>query len=729
MTSDDRARSSARVGGRAFAVASLLLGVAVAVSLAVLMRTGSDTPPDSDWPTHGGNPAKTQYSELRDITRENVHGLRVAWTYRTGDARPDRTQIQCNPIVVRGTLFATSPQLKVFALNAATGTPRWVFDPFADDTTGAASSGVNRGVVYWEDERRRDARILLTAGQRLLALDAVTGGPIDTFGTHGAVDLHEGFGRDVSKLSVRATTPGSIYRDLLILGSSLGEGPGAAAPGDIRAFDVRTGRVRWTFHTIPRPGEPGYETWPSDAWTKVGGANSWSGLSIDVRRGLVFVPTGSPAFDFWGGNRHGANLFANSLLALKADTGERVWHYQFVHHDIWDRDLPQSPVLVTLQRNGRPVDAVAQATKSGYVYVFDRETGQPLFPIDERPAPASDVEGEKTWPTQPLPVKPPPFARQTLNEQSITNISPEATASVLERLRNARGGHPFTPPSEQGTIIYPGFDGGAEWGGSAFEPQSGWLFVNASEMAWILRLVNLKTHHGGPGAAGRRTYEVYCGTCHGANREGDPQRSVPSLEHLESRLSRANVHEIVQRGRGVMPPFAMLTDADRDALVAYLFNDTSPPRSEPSADDPAADILFTHTGYNRFLDPQGYPAVRPPWGTLNAIDLNRGEIAWQIPLGEFPELTRRGIRPTGTENYGGPIVTATGVLFIGATKDEKFRAFDTRDGRLLWETSLPASAHATPATYSIGGKQFVVIAAGGGKGTRSGDAYVAFALP
>jgi quinoprotein glucose dehydrogenase len=734
VAGDAASHTGAGRGTIALSVMALLLTVAIAGALTKLRQsggsaTGAQTSADIDWPSHGGGADHRQYSALAQITRDNVAQLREAWTYRTGDARPGRTQIQCNPIVIRGTLYATSPQLKVFALDAATGQQRWIFDPFAADAQGASTSGVNRGVVYWEDRGGADGRILFTVGARLFALDAATGRPIESFGAQGVVDLHEGFGRDVSRLLVRATTPGTIYRDLLILGSSLGEGPGPAAPGDIRAFDVRTGRIRWTFHTIPHPGEPGYETWPPDAWTRVGGANSWSGLSVDATRGLVFAPTGSAAFDFWGGNRHGANLYANSLIALDAATGTHVWHFQFVHHDIWDRDLPQAPVLVTVRRDGRDVDAVAQATKSGYVFVFDRQSGAPLFPIDERAAPASDVRGEQAWATQPVPVKPAPFARQTLTEADVTTISPEAAASARERLRGARTGRLFIPPSEQGTIVYPGFDGGAEWGGSAFDPRSGRLFVNANEMAWILRLVNLQTRHGQPGAAGRRTYQVYCGTCHGEDRGGDPQHTYPSLNDIESRLSRANVHDIIQKGRGVMPPFAMLKDAEREALVAYLFNDVRPPRAAAGADDPPSDILFTHTGYNRFLDREGYPAIRPPWGTLSAIDLNGGDIAWQIPLGEYEALTKRGIPPTGTENYGGPIVTATGLLFIGASKDEKFRAFDVRDGSLLWQTTLPAAGHATPATYAVNGKQFVVIAAGGGKGTKSGDAYVAFALP
>ncbi len=722
--------SSERGGGTVAIVAwSIVLAVIVAGALYAVKVAGGNGLPDRDWPAHGGDAGHRQHSPLKQITAANVARLQVAWTYRTGDAREGRTQIQCNPIVVRGTLYATSPQLKLLALDAATGRARWIFDPFADNPEGAGSTGVNRGVTYWDAGDGAEARLLYSVGSRLFAIDAGTGRPIDGFGAGGIVDLRQGLGRDVTDLIVRATTPGTIYKDLLILGSSLGEGPGPAAPGHIRAYDVRTGVIRWIFHTIPHPGEPGHETWPADAWTRAGGANNWSGLSVDAGRGLAFVPTGSATFDFWGGNRAGANLYANTLLALDASTGKRVWHYQFIRHDIWDRDPPQAPVLVTVTRGGRRVDAVAQVTKTGHVFVFNRETGQPLFPIEEVAAPASDLEGEQAWPSQPLPVKPAPFSRQRLTEADLTTISPEATASVRERFRSARSGHLFTPPSEQGTIVFPGFDGGGEWGGSAYDPATGRLYVNGNNMAWILRMVRLKGQRGEAGALGRRTYEVYCGTCHGENRQGEAARGYPPLEGLESRMSRAEVSNIVAKGRGAMPAVATLNDDERAALIAYLFNDARPPATKPSVNDPAADVVYTHTGYNRFLDPQGYPAVAPPWGTLNAIDLSSGEYDWTRTLGEYPELKKRGLPPTGMENYGGPLVTGSGLVFIGATKDEKFRAFETRTGDLLWETSLPAAGHATPATYAVGGRQFIVIAAGGGKGTRSGDAYVAFALP
>jgi quinoprotein glucose dehydrogenase len=675
-----------------------------------------------DWPTHGGDPGHSQYSALDQINVANVSRLRVEWTYHTGDARADgRSEIQCHPIVVRGVLYATSPQLKAFALDAGTGRPMWTFDPFG----GAADPqaiGVNRGVAYWEDGA--DRRILYTAGDKLFALDAGTGRPLAGFGSAGSVSLKDGLGRDASSLYILSTTPGAVYRDLLILGSRVGEGPGPAAPGHIRAYDVRTGKIRWTFHTIPWPGEHGHDTWPADAWTRVGGANAWSGISVDLERGLVFVPTGSAAFDFWGGDRKGANLFANSLLALKAESGERVWHYQLVHHDIWDRDLPAAPVLATVTRDGSAIPAVAQVTKSGHVFVFDRRTGAPLHPIEEIPVPASDLQGESAWPTQPLPLKPPPFARQSFTEADATDVSPEARAAVLARLRRLRTGRQFIPPSLDGTIIFPGFDGGAEWGGAAFDPATERLYVNANEMPWILTMVDIVSTSPGAGL-----YRRHCVACHGV----DPRKPAPSgtaapLVGLRARFSPAALTRFIAEGRGTMPSFAFLQEPERQAIMAYLL--ATEPQPAPLRNAEVQETPYTHTGYVRFLDPSGYPAVKPPWGTLNAIDLARGEIAFSVPLGEVPELIQRGLPPTGTENYGGPIVTAGGLVFIGASKDEKFRAFDKKTGRVLWQASLPAGGYATPSTYAVAGRQYVVIAAGGGKmGTRSGDAYVAFALP
>jgi quinoprotein glucose dehydrogenase len=675
-----------------------------------------------DWQRHGGDATGNQYSPLSQVNTKNVRKLKVAWTYNSGGKRADnRSQIQCNPIVVNGVLYGTSARLEVFALDAATGRRIWAFDAFSG-LPGKNSQNVNRGVVYWAGSG--DERILFTIGPNLYALNAKTGKPIPDFGLAGTVDLRDGLGRAAAHLFVNSRTPGAIYRDLLVLGTTVSEGPGPSAPGHIRAYDVRTGKIRWMFHTIPYPGEYGYETWPEDAWKRSGGANAWSGITVDEKRSLVFLPTGSAAFDFWGGNRAGANLFANCVLALNAATGERVWHFQTVHHDIWDRDLPAAPNLVTVRHNGHRVDGVAQITKSGHVFLLDRETGKPLFPVEERPVPLSDLKGEVASPTQPVPLKPPPFARQTFTEVDVTDISPQSHAQVLERLKKTRTGRSFIPPSAAGTVIFPGYDGGGEWGGSAFDPKTGILYVNSNEMPWILNMVDIsEARHT---QRGQRIYNQYCATCHGLNREGDPQQTFPNLVNVSKKMSRMEAARLVEEGKGVMPSFRFLSDAEKQALVGFLFGAVS----EPDDEKVEAGIPYTHTGYNRFLDPDGYPAVKAPWGTLNAIDLNSGSIAWTVPLGEFPELTKRGIPQTGTENYGGPVVTAGGLLFIAATKDEKFRAFDKKTGKVLWETKLPAGGYATPCTYMVKGKQYVVIAAGGGKmGTPSGDAYVAFALP
>jgi quinoprotein glucose dehydrogenase len=578
---------------------------------------------------------------------------------------------------------------------------------------------------YWGE--KDDRRIFVVVRQHLYALDSRTGKPISSFGDSGRVDLREGLGRNPETVSVSATSPGIVYKDLLILGSILSEDL-PAPPGDVRAYDVRTGRLRWTFHTIPRPGEFGYETWPKDAWTYIGGANCWRGMSLDARRGLVFVPTGSAAFDFYGANRAGDNLFANCLIALNAGTGQRVWHFQAVKHDVWDRDLPAPPSLVTVKRDGRFIDAVAQITKSGHVFVFERETGKPLFPIEVRRVPVSDVEGEVLAGTQPLPLKPPPYARQRFTEDLVTNRTAEAHKAVLERLRTLRSGDQFTPPSHQGTVIFPGFDGGGEWGGAAFDPETGLLYVNSNEMAWVLRLVERPKPK--ERTSGRGLYLSHCANCHGKDLAGTPPE-FPTLVRIGDKYEAPRISKLTRGGIGRMPGFAYLGHRGIEAITRYLVSgEDTPVETEGGVVSPLW-MKYTHDGYNKFLDPEGYPAVAPPWGTLNAIHLDTGDIVWKIPLGEFPELAEKGMRNTGSENYGGPLVTAGGLLFIAATNhDNKFRIFDKATGELLWETTLPAAGNATPATYEVNGRQFVVIAAGGGKsGAPSGGTYVAFALP
>jgi quinoprotein glucose dehydrogenase len=609
---------------------------------------GTTNQAERGWQYYGGDPGAMRYSPLDQINASNVGKLRVAWTYHTGDAKKrPRTTIECTPIVVDGVMYLTTALIKICALNAATGAQLWQYDPFvsmfgaagATATVGGAASprGVNRGVAYWQ--QGPDKRILFTALSSLICLDANTGKPVPSFGNNGAVDLTKGLGRDISGLDYDVTCPGAIYKDLIILGSEVGEGPEPAAPGHVRAFDVRTGKQVWIFHTIPQPGEFGHDTWPADAWKNAGGANDWGGLTIDEKRGWVFLATGSATFDFWGGQRPGNDLFANCVIALDASTGKRIWHYQIVHHDLWDRDLPCPPALVTLTLDGGKVDAVAQNTKFGRLFVLDRETGKPLFPVEERPVPGSDFPGEKASATQPNALKPPPYTRQLFTEDEVTNISPEAHAYALGVFRKLRTGNEWIPPSAEGTLVFPGYDGATDWGGGSFDPDTGFYYVNSHDEPWILKLKPA------PAAAGY--------------------------------------------------PYTLAT------------------------------------GYQRFVDREGYSAIKPPWGQLTAIDLNRGEIAWQVVLGEHKELTARGIPQTGTQNMGGSVVTAGGLVFIGATQDEKFRAFDKRTGKLLWETELPAGGYASPCTYEVNGKQYVVIAAGGGgkPRTKAGDAFVAVALP
>ncbi|MGH9341082.1 MAG: PQQ-binding-like beta-propeller repeat protein [Acidobacteriota bacterium] len=689
--------------------------------------------PAREWRSYQGGPHRNQYSELDQINTHNVDQLQVAWEYHTGDKSEDgQSQIQCNPIIVDGIMYVTSPAAKAIALDAATGKEIWKFDPFQGEGAPKVTL-INRGVNYWESDGEK--RILFAAHSLLYSLDAKTGKPDPGFGESGSVDLHKGLGRDDQPgLYVTARTPGAVYKDLLILGSVVSEGH-PAAPGDIRAYDIRSGEIKWIFHTIPHPGEFGYDTWPEDAWKKIGGANSWSGISVDEKRGMVFVPTGSPAFDFYGGNRPGKNLFGNCILALKADTGERVWHFQVVRHDIWDRDLPAPPNLVTVEHDGKRIDAVAQITKSGHVFLLNRDSGEPLFPVEERVVAESDLPGEVTWPTQPFPVKPKPFARQIFTEDEITNISPEAHAFVAERFKKLRTGPPFTVPSKEGTIIFPGFDGGGEWGGAAFDQDSGIMYVNAQEMPWVLTMLDVIPRGDEKSTSlGESLYRMHCASCHGADRKGDGE-SFPSLVDIRGPISRQQFFRLLDYGSARMPAFQHLSPQQQHSIYAYLSGsdenveeiDAAKVQEQRQA---AAYIPYTITGYHRFNDQNGYPAVKPPWGTLNALNLNTGEILWQVVLGEFKELTAKGIPQTGTENYGGPVVTAGGLIFIGATKDEMFRAFDKETGGMLWETKLPAGGYATPATYEVDGRQFVAIAAGGGKlGTKPGDSYVAFALP
>ncbi len=675
---------------------------------------------NTDWPAYLGDKGRSLYSPLRQVNRTNVKQLKVAWTYDTGD----KGEYQANNLIINGVLYTPSPTRKVIALDAATGIELWKWNP-ATERSGAGG-GRQRGLVYWQSKSGAEQRLFTSAGNYLFALDPKTGTPVRSFGENGSI--HLGTGLDVDGVpNIGLNTPGIIYQDLLILG-------GLGGPGAVRAFDVRTGQRRWIFHLIPRPGEVGYETWPEDAYKTATGLMPWSGQSLDEKRGIVYIATKTAEPDFYGGKRHGMNLFANSLVALNAATGKRLWHFQIVHHDLLDKDLPCPPVLLTVKQGGKKVDAVAQGTKHGLLFVFNRVTGTPLWPIEEKPVPQSDLRGEQAWPTQPIPTKPAPLMRQYYGEKDASTISPETKAMTLDRLRVSPNFGPFPAPSLRETIMFPGFDGGMEWGGGAADPD-GVYYVNINEMPWILQMVETRHADGSPLLRGEREYMLYCAACHGLDKTGNLIGGFPSLIDVIKRRPREQIALITKQGNGRMPAFDQIPDAQREAILDYVL-DAAPvtgTRREDStrtSGTPGDGSSYAFGGFRRWLDPEGYPAINPPWGTLNAVDLNTGEIKWKVPLGEYAKLKARGIPPTGTENYGGPVVTAGGLLFIAATADETIRAFDKKTGALLWQAPLPFSGNATPSIYKVKGRQYIVISAGGGKSGRpAGGSLVAFALP
>ena len=682
----------------------------------------SPLPRRSDWPVYGGQAEGDHYSSLSQINRGNVHKLKEAWKYDAAE----EGGLETSPIIIGRTLFAYTASQKVIALEASTGTLLWKFD------SGLPSKQPARGLTYWTDGRH--GRILAGVTHYLYALDAQTGKVIPSFGEQGRIDLRKGLRGDYLSQSIDLTSPGIVYEDLIIVG---GRNPETypSPPGDIRAFDVRTGALRWSFHTIPQPDEFGYTTWPPNAWKTAGAANNWAGMALDEKRGIVYVPTGSAVFDFYGADRVGDDLFADTLLALDARTGKRLWHFQGVHHDIWDRDFPSPPALLSVRHNGGCVDAVAQTTKQGFLYLFDRTTGKPLFSIEERPYPPSQVPGEVTAPTQPSPLMPAPFTRQMLTADLLTTRTPEAHERAMKEFATFRSGGQFLPIGlDQETVVFPCFLGGAEWGGPAVDRTRGVIYVNANEAACVLSL----TENHPTASTGERIYHNQCSLCHGKDMTGSPP-TYPSLVDVGKRLSAAQIEARISLGGGRMPSFPNLRDEHLRALIQFL---TKQSPQETAADpdhgaiySSAADgttMKYEVTGSRDFIDAEGYPAITPPWGTLNAIDLNTGRYLWKIPLGEYPALAAKGMTNTGSENYGGPIITAGDLLFIAATVyDKKFRAFDSRNGKLLWETVLPFAGTATPATYMIDGKQYVVIASGGGKDPKapSGSTYVAFTLP
>ncbi|MFP5080578.1 pyrroloquinoline quinone-dependent dehydrogenase [Pedobacter sp. JCM 36344] len=674
----------------------------------------------SQWSEYLGGPDRNHYSSLTQINVSNVGQLKKVWEYKSGDSG----QVQCNPIIVDGVLFGVTASNQVFALNAATGQQKWRYIQ-----PGVRTSNINRGVTYWQ--AGSDKRILYAYNSELYALNAETGALIKSFGDSGKVSLRLGLEPNSKDKFVISTTPGTLFEDLIVMPLRVGEDAGAAI-GYIQAFNVKTGKLVWVFKTIPDKGMPGADTWPSTTKEagQVGAANNWSGMAIDRKREIIYVPTGSAAPDFYGGNRLGQNLYANCLIALNARTGKYIWHYQMVHHDIWDKDLPAPPNLITVVQDGKTIDAVAQITKQGLVFLFDRETGTPLFPIDEKPFPASTLPGEQTWPTQPIPQLPAPFARQTVTEAEISTIA-ENRKELLETFRNSQKGL-YQPLNLTPTVVLPGADGGAEWGGAAADPD-GILYVNANEMPWLFSLsptqgLATTSKNLTPGGL---LYINNCITCHGPELKGNSASGFPSLVNIKAKLSRKEMSGLLTNGRGMMPGFSNISELQKQNIIDFLYREEKVEATSMIASykNKNVEVKYKFNGYDKFLDNNGYPAITPPWGTLTAIDMNTGKHLWQKTLGEFKELTAKGIAQTGTENYGGPAVTAGGLLFIAATKDGMFRAYNKKTGELLFETELPAAGFATPSTYKVNGKQYIVIACGGNKlGTKSGDSYVAFAL-
>lgn len=664
--------------------------------LAVLSVSTCTSPPaDGDWSVYLGDAGRRHYSGLDQITRDNVHQLQTAWVYDSDESRGTGSTMYTSPLVVDGVLYGLSPQLSAFAVDAATGEQLWRFDP---DVRGAPQ----RGLMWWEHGEER--RLFYTAGRTLLAVDAANGEPVDQFGDGGRLDLTPS-GNRTGYLGV--TVPGIVFEDLIILGFTTTE-TADALPGSIRAFSAFDGALVWQFDTIPAPGAPGSETWAEGTLHRAGGANVWTGMALDVERGLLFAPTGSATPDFYGANRLGDNLYANCLLAIDARSGRLVWHYQVVRHDLWDRDNPSPPTLVRLRRGGQTIDAVALTTKSGHLFVFDRETGASMYPIDEVNGLPSTLPGEVPAPTQPLSTV--AFTRQRF---TVTNRSEAARAAVMERIQGWDQRW-WAPPRIGTVLMHPWYDGGAEWGGSAFDPATGRLILNANDVTGILELTEVPV-----GSSNYGSYVRHCASCHGADREGSD--AAPSLVGVRDRMAVAEIAAIVREGSGRMPGFSHLEQHERQGILTYLSV------REPVIDTPTTELTYTLGGYVYLRDHEGLPGNAPPWGTLNAIDLATGAIAWSVPFGNYPSHPDLGF---GAVNYGGPVVTASGLIFIAATPDRMFRAYDTRDGSVLWDAELPAAGFSTPAVYQVDGKQFVVIAAGGARmGPPSGGSYIAFSLP
>ncbi len=713
------------------------------------------------WSDYLGGSDSSHYSALKQIDRSNVNKLEVAWTYPTGDS----ATYVFSPIAVDNVLYVLAKGGALVAINAADGSEIWVHTfappPGATAGRGAAAGGGsgrgrgNRGMNYWQSKDGSDRRLLIAASDFLEAIDARTGNPIDSFGDRGRVDLREGLGRDPKSIRrIQSNTPGRVFEDLIILGSSTGE-EYLSPPGDLRAYDIRTGKMAWIFHTVPHPGEFGYDTWPKEAWKYIGGTNTWGEITIDEKRGIAYFPLGSPTYDFYGADRKGASLFSDCLLALDARTGKYIWHYQLVHHDLWDYDATTAPQLVTVKHDGKTVDAVAEASKQGFLYVFDRVNGKPLWPIVERPVPQSNVPGESSWPTQPFPTAPPPFARQkfTVDDLDSFFLTPEERAQWKDRLLSARNEGLFTPPAlDKETVYMPGHNGGANFFGSATDPTTGAVYVVTKNVPVLMKLTSKASSGGGgpgtgtPAQFGRAVYQRNCEVCHGADLKGS---QGPSLEGVVERRGREDTLAFINTGQGEMPPFGSLPDNALDALVLFL-NDpaAAPAATQPNITAPTAELPYPPGSGAPNIRYYGHgglapTSISPPWSTLTAYDLNTAKIKWQVPYGDAPQAGPADQERGNLFQRSGIAVTAGG-LIIFASNEGKLRILDKDTGKELRTMDLPRGSQGVPAVYQVDGREYFVInatgsfagfgsdgppannAAGEGKGPA---AYVAFALP